>query len=628
MCGIAGIFLREPAATVEVRQIRSMCDQITHRGPDDEGVFASGSVGLGMRRLSIIDLAGGHQPMHTDDGRLTLVFNGEIYNYRELRGNLESKGCRFKTSSDTEVILHAYAEYGVDCLHLLNGMFTVAIWDASRQELFVARDRLGIKPLYLFDDGASVRFASEIKALLVDRSVPRTLDEEALDYFLRYGYVTAPATLFRHVRQLPPAHYLLSGRGSTVIRRYWDVEYGEEPEVSEDEWADRVLETLREAVKRQLVSDVPLGAFLSGGLDSGSIVALMSEITRDQVSTYSIGFTGRDAFHNELDDARFVAEKFGTRHHEILVRPDATTLIPQLVHHLDQPLADSSFVVTYLVAQLARETVKVILSGVGGDELFGGYRRYLGPRLEEAYDLVPRAVRRTIASASSLMLVDRGSTIGNYARLGRSFLTGDGLDPYSRYERSVELLPTERVRTLCPATIGNGHSSLFAERRAWFEAQHQRDPVMQMMYLDLHTSLPESLLMLTDKMTMATSLEARVPFLDHELVELAARIPSRLKVRGTRLRYVQKRAMRRHLPKHVMTKRKRGFGCPVGDWFRHELRPLLRDVLASDRLSAQGLFDARAVEAAMTAHESRREDYSDLLLALVTFQLWHDEWMN
>jgi asparagine synthase (glutamine-hydrolysing) len=627
MCGIAGILFRDLAATADQRQIQAMCNQITHRGPDDEGVYASGPVGLGMRRLSIIDLSSGHQPMRTEDGRLTIVFNGEIYNYREVQRTLEAKGYGFRTRCDTEVILHAYDEYGPECLQLLNGMFAFAIWDHSRRELFLARDRVGVKPLYLFDDGVTVRFASEIKSLLVDPCVPRTLDGDALDYFLRYGYVAAPATLFRHVRQLPPAHYLIAGPGHTTVRRYWDVDYREGQELSENVWADRVLDTLRQSVNRQLISDVPLGAFLSGGLDSGSLVSLMSEITREPVNTYSIGFTGRDSFHSELEDARFVADRFGTNHHEILVRPDATALIPKLVHHLDQPLADSSFVVTYLVAELARETVKVILSGVGGDELFGGYRRYLGPRLEEAYELVPRAVRRTLVSASAVLPVDRGTMIGNYARLGRAFLDGDGLDSYHRYDRSVAMLPAGSVRQLCPA-LRDGDSELLAARRACFEAQRESDPVVRMMYLDLQTSLPDSLLMLTDKMTMATSIEARVPFLDHELVELAARIPSRLKVRGTRLRYIQKRAMERQLPKQVLGKRKRGFGCPVGNWFRDELRPLLREALAPDRLNAQGLFDAKAVEAAITAHEKRQQDFTDLLLALLTFQLWYDEWMN
>jgi asparagine synthase (glutamine-hydrolysing) len=627
MCGIAGVLFQNSAATADQHQIQAMCRVLTHRGPDDEGVYVSGPVGLGMRRLSIIDLAGGHQPMRTDDGRFTIVFNGEIYNYRELKKTLEAKGHQFRTSSDTEAILHAYKEYGSECLQLLNGMFAVAIWDDSRRELFLARDRAGIKPLYVFNDGVTVRFASEIKALLVDSAVPRTLDEEALAYFLRYGYVAAPATLFRHVRQLPPAHYLIAGSGQTAIRRYWDVEYREDFALSEDDWADQVLETLRKSVDRQLISDVPLGAFLSGGLDSGSLVSLMSEITQLPVSTYSIGFTGRDSFHNELDDARFVAERFGTRHHEILVRPDASELIPKLVHHLDQPLSDSSFVVTYLVAELARESVKVILSGVGGDELFGGYRRYLGPRLEEACERVPRVVRRTLASASLLLPVDRGTTVGNYVRLGRSFLRSEGLDPYDQYDRSVEMLPARCVRALCPSMRDRG-SELLAARRASFDMQREQDPIVRMMHLDMQTSLPDSLLMLTDKMTMATSLEARVPFLDHELIELAARIPAGLKVRGTRLRYIQKRAMAQHLPKQVLAKRKRGFGCPVGEWFRDDLKGLLRDTLAPDRLMAQGLFDPKAVAAAISAHEKRREDYTDLLLALLTFQLWYEQWMN
>lgn len=627
MCGIAGVLAREAGLVVQPAQIRAMCDVIAHRGPDDEGVYTSGPVGLGMRRLSIIDLSGGHQPMRTSDGRLTIVFNGEIYNHRDVRRRLEAGGHRFRTASDTEAILHAYEQMGPACLQLLNGMFAFAIWDAASQELFVARDRIGIKPLYFCEAGGSIRFASEIKSLLADPAVPRRLDEEALEYFLRYGYVGAPATLFQDVRQLPPAHYLIANREKISICRYWGVEYREADDVSDAQHAEQLFEMLRASVDRQLVSDVPLGAFLSGGLDSGSIVSLMSAVTKEPVSTYSIGFTGRDRIHNELDDARMVAQHFGTRHHEIVVRPDVVDLIPKLVHHLDQPLADSSFVVTYLVAKLARESVKVILSGVGGDELFGGYRRYLGPRLQALCDHVPGGVRKTLARASSKLPVDRGTMLGNYFRLGRSFLGGNGLDSYESYDRSVQMLSSACVHALC-GRFRNGQSELLQARRSYFDAQRHCDPVTQLLYLDLQTSLPDSLLMLTDKMTMATSLEARVPLLDHELVELAAAIPARLKVRGTQLRYLQKKSMEPVLPKSVLGRKKRGFGCPVGGWFRRELRPLLRDVLAPDRLRAQGLFDAGWVTDAINAHENRQEDFSDLLLALLTFQIWHDQWMN
>jgi asparagine synthase (glutamine-hydrolysing) len=358
MCGIAGKFLYDSNSTVAVHELQRMCDAIMHRGPDDEGVFACGPVGLGMRRLSIIDLSGGHQPMRTADGALTIVFNGEIYNYREVRRSLEGKGVQFRTAGDTECILHAYRLYGRECLQYLNGMFAIAIWDATKGELFVARDRLGIKPLYLYQDRNGLAFASEIKALLTDPEVPRTLDHDAFSYFLRYGYVASPATLFRTIRQLPQAHYLVANKDGVTAVRYWSIDAKEKSRKSEAEQSEYVYHLVKSAVERQMVSDVPVGAFLSGGLDSSSVVHLMTEVTGAAVNTYSIGFAGADSFHNELDDARHVADRYGTNHHEILVTPDVSRLIPRLVHQLEQPLADSSFIVTYLVAELARETVK------------------------------------------------------------------------------------------------------------------------------------------------------------------------------------------------------------------------------------------------------------------------------
>jgi asparagine synthase (glutamine-hydrolysing) len=623
MCGIAGR-LHFDHAPVHAPDLAAMCDAIVHRGPDDEGRFVSGAVGLGMRRLSIIDLAGGHQPMQSADGAVTIVFNGEIYNYREVRQQLESRGHRFRTSSDTESILHAYAEHGLDCLRLLNGMFAFAIWDAREARLFMARDRLGIKPLYLYQDARRLVWASEIKALLVDPSIPREVDREALAYFLRYGYVAPPATLLRHVRKLPAAHYLVAAGGNVTVHPYWSIGYAEAGG-SEDEHAEAVYGALKQAVRRQLVADVPLGAFLSGGLDSSSIVHLMSEVTGTRVSTYSIGFTGPDVFHSELDDARSLAAHRQTDHHEIVVRPDVAALIPKLVYHLDEPMADSSFVVTYLVSELAVKTVKVILSGVGGDELFGGYRRYLGPRLAPYYGWLPSPIRGAVEGLAARLPVDRGSRWRNYFRLARSFLLAQRLPPYEQYDRAVRLMAEDRVRTLCRG-VSPAPSALDEARRACFASVAAADPVSRLMHLDVHTSLPESLLLLTDKMTMATSLEARVPFLDHELVELAARVPASLKVKGTRLRHIQKQSMRGHLPDTVLTKKKRGFGFPIGAWFRRDLREMADDLFAPSRLARHGLFDAAVVQRMLRDHQAFAEDYSDALLALLTFELWHERW--
>jgi asparagine synthase (glutamine-hydrolysing) len=626
MCGIVGKFLFDRHGVVGTGEIQRMCDTIVHRGPDDEGVFACGPIGVGMRRLSIIDLAGGHQPMRTDDGVFTIVYNGEIYNYKDVRARLESEGVRFKTQSDTECILHGYAKYGARCLQMLNGMFAIAIWDANRRELFVARDRVGIKPLYWRQDESGISFASEIKALLTDPSASRSLDLDAFKYFLRYGYVSSPATLLRGIRQLPPAHYFIASESGVRVQRYWSLPSpGSGSPMSDEAQKERVYDLVKQAVDRQLVSDVPLGAFLSGGLDSGSMVHLMSEVTGAAVSTYSIGFSGVDTFHNELDDAKFVAERYGTNHHEIIVRPDAASLIPRLVDHLDQPLADSSFVVTYLVSALARETVKVIISGVGGDELFGGYRRYLGPYLGQYYQAVPGPVRAAMTTASSWLPVDRGSAAKNYFRLARSFVTTHGLPAYERYDAAVQLLSPEDAGALSPDLPG-GESALTALRHECFDAVPADDPLSQMLRLDFHTSLVDSLLQLTDKMSMATSLEARVPLLDHELVEAVTTLPSSSKIRRGKLRFIQKKSMEGRLPDQVLRKKKRGFGCPVGAWFRTDLRPLVRDTLSRDALRRRGLFDPERVQTIISEHEEFRQDRTDLLLALLTFQLWADQW--
>jgi asparagine synthase (glutamine-hydrolysing) len=626
MCGIVGRLERDPMRQVDAARLERMCATIVHRGPDDDGCFVRGPIGLGIRRLSIIDLEGGRQPISSPDGRFTIVFNGEIYNYREVRAALESRGHRFLTSSDTEVILHGFIEHGPDCLKLLNGMFAIAIWDDVAKELFLARDRIGIKPLFFHDDGHSLSFASEMRTLLADSDVPRDLDDAGLDYFMRYGYVAAPATLLRSVRKLPPAHYMRVTRDRSTMVSYWHVDH--EVDVRpEREHAERVFACLRSSIERQLVSDVALGAFLSGGLDSSSIVRLMTDLTDRPVDTFSIGFAGPDVFHNELPDAALIASTYGSTHRELLVEENIAEGMPAIVPHLDHPIADSSFIVTYLIARLARQSVKVVMSGVGGDEIFGGYRRYLGAALGRYYGWLPQPARQLVRANLARVPVDRGSTVSNIARLARAFVDGHELPAFEQYDHSVRLTSDETLQRLMNGRYQES-SDLVAHRRTAFDAPVGRGPVARMMNLDLQTSLPESLLLLTDNMTMAASLEARVPFLDHELVQLVARIPSSLKIKGARLRYLQKRSMRAHLPEEVFRKRKWGFGCPVGRWFRSDLRELLQDQLSASRVRRKGLFDAAAVQRLISEHEQRREDHADVLLGLLTFDMWHSQWIE
>lgn len=618
MCGIVGIYYFDSERPVAEEHLRAMADRIVHRGPDDAGYHVEGNVGIGIRRLSIIDVSGGHQPIYTPDGRYVIVFNGEVYNFKEERADLERSGHSFATHTDTEVVLHLYAEHGVDFVDHLNGMFGLAIWDRIGRELLIVRDRIGIKPLYYFRDDQKLVFASEIKAILAHPEIRAELDLEGLGTFLRYGFTPPPYTLFKGIRKLPPAHWLRLRRGEVVEHEYWRLSYRNKFALSETELTARLYSLLGDSVRHQMIADVPLGAFLSGGFDSSGIVHLMSEIASGPVSTYSIGFgKGFDAY-NELDAAGRFARDYRTQHHEIIVTPEVANLLPKLVGALDEPVADSSFLVTYLVAKLARETVTVILSGVGGDELFGGYRRYLNVPLARYTQLVPPALRKGLLEPLLNRLpVDRNSRFLNLSRLARAYLAAADLPVAEQYGRYTLLFDDGFARELAPraAAVPDYYSRFFEE----CESNELLD---KMMYFDLKMSLPEQLLMLTDKMTMAVSLEARVPFLDHRVVEFAARLPAHLKVKGMTLRHLQKQTFRGHLPDYVYEQRKKGFGAPVGVWLRNELRELVEDLLGEAYLKAQGIFNPRCVARLVRDHYGQQADYMDQLLALIVFQLW------
>ncbi len=618
MCGVAGILSR-CGERIDPHAVERMCDALVHRGPDDVGVAVCGPVTLGLRRLSIIDIAGGHQPMTTTDGSLVVAFNGEIYDYRELRRELEAFGHVFRTNSDTECVLHGYRQWGDSFVEHLNGMFGIALWDQDRQRLLLARDRLGVKPLYVRVGERKVHFASEIKALLVDPATPRRLDRAALSYFLRYGYVAAPRTLLEGIHKLPPGHMLVVDRTQVTCRPFWRADFVDSP-ARETDLIERVREQVTAAVVRQLVADVPVGAFLSGGLDSSSIVGIVSAAAKGPIRTYSVGFAGADAPHDERADASAVAAWCGAPHEHTVVTSGSGALIEQLVGLLDEPLGDSSFVPTYLVSKLAAGSVKVVLSGVGGDEIFGGYRRYLGPSLAPLVQSLPAPIRSGLRSVMGRLPVDRESFVNNYARLGMGLLRTDNLDPFHQYDHAVRLMDEGTITRLLrePAGVSDLDE---ARRQAWHRPGASSD-LHRMMRLDLETSLPESLLLLTDRMTMATSIEGRVPLLDHQLVEAVTQMPADVKIKGTRLRHIQKQAMRGLVPNHVLRKRKMGFGLPIGSWFRGDLRELIRDVLAPGCVARQGLFDPAVVDELLTCHLTKRADYSDALLGLLTFSIW------
>jgi asparagine synthase (glutamine-hydrolysing) len=603
-----------------------MAGVILHRGPDDCGEYVGRGVAMGMRRLSIIDVAGGHQPIANEDGTIWVILNGEIYNFQQLRSELEKKGHLFRTRTDTEVIAHLYEEQGLEFLEKLRGMFGLAIWDANRERLVLARDRIGEKPLYVRRESGRVLFASELKSILQVPDVPRRLNLQAVEAYLELGYIPAPLTMIEGVEKLLPGHYITVENGRIEDHKYWDVPYERTQQCTEQEWVEQIRAKLVECVRMQLVSDVPLGAFLSGGIDSSTIVAIMSQSTGRPVKTYSIGYEDEHSYYNELPYAKRVAQIFATDHHEIVVRPDVSELLPRLVWHLDEPIADSACLTTYLVSKLARESVTVILSGVGGDELFGGYRRYLGSSLQRYYQILPKTFReRWLPAILRRLPQDRHSFWKDYVRYASAFVRASHLDSARRYSDYVTLLSPEAQRELLVnqrSAIASNGTTDSATLRKYFEQYESPDELSRILYVDLKTSLPDDLLALTDRMSMAASIECRAPLVDFELIELASRMPARMKIRGFSMKYLMKKAVAPWLPPYVLNRKKRGFGAPVGAWFRKSLQPLVKELLSEEQVRCRGIFQWSAVRQLISDHQQERKDYTDHLFALVMFEIW------
>ena len=622
MCGIVG-FTHSQSFEAATARIKALCETIVHRGPDDEGIFFDNTVGLGMRRLSIIDVDGGHQPISNEDGSVTVVFNGEIYNYRELRRQLQRSGHQFRTHTDTEVIVHAYEEYGVNCVKLFNGIFAFALWDASSRRLLIARDRMGVKPLYYARSAGEISFASEIKALLTSSNVSRTLDMEATAQFFRLGYVPAPQTLFRDVRKLPPGWRMIVEGERVQIEPYWDLEFAssERPPSFENACED-LRGLLREVVADQMVSDVPLGAFLSGGVDSSAVVAFMRQAASNGVRTYSIGFGKQHSYHDETSYAEAVARELGTQHETLIVEPQVADLMPALLEKLDEPLTDTSFLVTYLVSQLARRDVKVALSGVGGDELFGGYRRYFAPAFSRMTSWVPCQWRRRLGNKlGDGLSADRGTFWGNMGRYTKALGRTIHLPLDQQYLGLMSVLSAEQVNALMKDGSVDDPAQVMAQLYGRPETE---DALNRLFYIDAKTALPESLLLLTDKMGMATSLEVRVPFLDNRLVDFVCGLPAQYRMRGFNLKRLLKASLKGVVPDLVLNRSKRGFGTPMGTWLRADLRPMTRDLLAEGRLCRHGLFNAAFVTDLVESHYAGLEDYTEPIFALLAFEIWRE----
>jgi asparagine synthase (glutamine-hydrolysing) len=623
MCGIAGFIYSDPARPAVAARLRAMCDAMVHRGPDEGGEYVEGPVAIGMRRLSIIDVAGGRQPIANEDNTIWVVQNGEIYNYRSLRRELEAMGHTFRTTSDTEVIVHLYEEWGPECVRLLRGMFAFAVWDSRQRMLTLARDRVGIKPIYYAEGAEGLLFASELKALLTQPEIGRELCPRALAEYFRHLCVPGDMTIFAGVRKILPGHVLTFQNGEVRLRRYWSVRPDPDETQTEGEWLEQLRERLRDAVESHLVADVPVGAFLSGGLDSGALVALMARGSAEPVRTFTVGFATSAGRFDEREAARAVAKRYGTDHRECLLETDVGAVFPRIVAAFDEPFGNSSAIPNWLVCQETARHVKVALSGLGGDELFGGYERYVGLSAGEKYDQIPAPVRRLFTWAIERLRDDGGAS---YAR-----------DRLKRFVRAGELPPRDRYREMISAFARPEeilHPDVVervkgAARRydAVVDEVGARDVLDLALFSDLAMYLPDDLLTLTDRVSMAHSLEVRVPYLDHELLEFVARMPARLKVRGFQKKWLFRKAVAPWLPDQHLRRPKQGFSVPMAAWLRGPLAPMLTDQTDSRACRESPWLDHKAVRRLVDEHVSGRANHESRLWALVCFLEWERQFM-
>jgi asparagine synthase (glutamine-hydrolysing) len=618
MCGITGIFEFERHQPIPEAFVHRMNETIIHRGPDDEGIYTGPGVGLGFRRLSIIDVAGGHQPIANEDGTLWVMLNGEIYNYPELRTELEARGHKLATRSDTETIVHLYEEYGEGCFARLRGMFAIALWDSRERKLLLARDRVGKKPLYYAANDRRILFGSELKSLLAADDLPRDIDREALSDYFSFGYVPAPKTIYKSARKLRPGHYLVASASGLREVCYWDLCFGQTEDHSEEEWCERLRHELCEATRIRLMSEVPLGAFLSGGADSSSVVAMMAGLMKRPVTTCSIGFEEKE--FDEAEYARRVAEQFHTDHYEQTIVPSAVDVVNKLAWHYDEPFADSSAIPTYYVSAVARQHVTVALGGDGGDENFAGYRRYRYDHLENrARSYAPLALRRAVFGP----LGNVYPALAWAPRVFRAKATFQSLarSPLEGYFNSISIFrPTEKPRLLSRdfrETLG-GYDSIDVLQQHYDRAGTD-DLLSRIQYVDVKTYLTDDILAKVDRASMAVSLEVRAPLLDHHLMELAARMPSSLKLRGRTGKYIFKKAMSKLLPPEILHRRKQGFAVPLNRWFQNELREMAHDTIFSN---GAGIFDRAYLQKIWREHQKGTFDRSAYLWAVLMFRKW------
>lgn len=621
MCGICGSY-----GLVDNDLLKRMCKAISHRGPDDEGHFFGHDVMLGMRRLKVIDLDTGNQPIFNEKKDIVVVYNGEIYNYRENREYLERKGHRFYTSSDTETIVHLYEEFGDKCVEKLQGMFAFALWDSANGRLVLARDRIGIKPLYYYAKDGVLAFASELKALLQHSSIKREINFHALHDYFTYMYVPAPDTIFNDIYKLDPGHIIICENGKIKMHEYWDVCSEADKNIvssmKETDISDRMCTLMREAVSRHLISDVPVGIFLSGGLDSSSIVAMASEISNNPLKTFSIGF--KDNYYNELDNARLVSQRYGTDHHEYIVGPASIEDIGDILYFFDEPFADSSAIPTYYVSKYSRQNATVALSGDGGDELFGGYGNYKADKIGSLYRRLPLFVRKGLIPSMVDVMPDGPDYLSKKAKIKKILNMGNltaeqghifWLSCFSK-DAKEELYASNSLKSLAVLDSAERYGELFAKCA-------QPDFLNRCICVDIMSILPDDYLTKIDRMSMANSLEVRVPFLDHELVEFAVSVSSKYKLRGLKTKYLLKKIMKNKLPKEIVEGRKKGFSIPLARWFREGFSPLIREFLSEEIIKKRGYFNSDFIKRISDDHIKGRKDNSKQLWALICFEIWH-----
>lgn len=621
MCGICGIYNYRSGIPANERQLRAMAKSMVHRGPDDEGFYRDGSLGIGVRRLSIIDLEGGHQPICNEDSSIWVVCNGEIYNYRELRRELQTRGHVFRTKSDIEPIVHAYEEWGLDAFAKLNGMFGVALWDSRQKELLLARDPFGIKPVYYAGTNNGILFGSEIKAILMDPGVERAVDQVALDDFLTFTFVPSPHTMFVGIKKLLPGG-LLRVTPEDIFQERFRYQAANLEARSDEEWLEALRAAVEEAVHRQMVADVPVGAMISGGMDSASVAILMSRHSEEPVHTFTVGFQ-EDFVDDELIVARRSAELIGSQHHEIAISAkEYAQFMPISLWYLEEPVATSSSLAFYRLCRLAREHVKVVLTGQGADEPFAGYPRHWGEYYSSWYRRLPAVVRRGLL-APMIEYLPRGE------RLKRAVRSLDVVDPLERFTRVYTIFDVNLKHRLYRSGLHDGRlTSQMDTIRNWQQDVKDRDSLSQMLYIDARFSLADGLLMYGDKLSMAASLEARVPYLDLELMALVEGLPPRLKIRGRNQKYFLKRAAEAWIPQEIIQRKKIGFATPVDQWFKTDLLDYLEDRLLSTDSACCYYFEPRQVRRMIDDHKNHAEDYKRHLFSLLTFEIWYDQFIS